>query len=130
MFHRLRGKGGPLASALNTGLFGFHPLFKTTAWAMRTRGRGKNKKPHHYEWDIGWKSAKINHSLLFFALVDLKEFEELPDVFIVPSQVISEYFETGPNENWSRARYHPEIEKISQYKNNWDILRKALETES
>ena len=27
MFHRLRGKGGPLAGALNTGLFGFHPLF-------------------------------------------------------------------------------------------------------
>lgn len=103
---------------------------KTTAWAMRTRGRGKNKKPHHYEWDIGWNSAKVNASRLFFALVDLKEFRELPDVFIVPSQVIFKYFETGPNENWKRARYHPEIEEISKYKNNWEILRKALETES
>ena len=74
---------------------------KTTIWAMRTRGRGKNKQPHHYEWDIGWGSAQLNHPLLIFALVDLKEFTELPDVFIVPSQVISEYFEAGP-EGWPR----------------------------
>ena len=58
---------------------------KTTVWAMRTRGRGKNKEPHHYEWDIGWGSAKESQCLLFYALVDLKWFSELPDVFIVPS---------------------------------------------
>ena len=98
---------------------------KTTVWAMRTRGRGENKKPHHYEWDIGWGSAQLNYPLLIFALVDLKEFTELPDVFIVPSQVISEYFEAGP-ENWSRARYHPEISDIDPYKNNWNILRSVL----
>ena len=126
----VRNVAGPdvLLSTLS-GSKGISLQVKTTRYAMRTRGRGENKKPHHYEWDIGWKSAKINHSLLFFALVDLKEYEELPDVFIVPSQVISKYFEAGP-ENWPRARYHPEIEEISQYKNNWDILRKALETES
>jgi hypothetical protein len=34
---------------------------KTTIWAMRARGRGDQKEPDHYEWDIGWSSAKINH---------------------------------------------------------------------
>ena len=99
---------------------------KTTAWAMRTRGRGKNKKPHHYEWYIGWNSAVLNNPRLFFALVDLKEFTELPDVFIVPSRVISKYFDAGP-EGWPMARYHPEISEVDRYKNNWDILKKVLE---
>ena len=126
----VRNVPGPdvLLSTLS-GSKGISLQVKTTRNAMRTRGLGKNKKPHEYQWDIGWKSAKISHSLLFFALVDLKEFRELPDVFIVPSQVIFEYFETGPNENWTRARYHPKIEENSQYKNNWDILREALKTE-
>jgi hypothetical protein len=99
---------------------------KTTIWGMRTRGRGDQKQPHHYEWDIGWGSAKINHPNLFFALVDLKEFQELPDVFIVPSGVIFGYFKGGDPEAWRRARYHPEIVEIGQYKNNWDLLKKAL----
>ena len=102
---------------------------KTTRWAIRTRGRGTNKNPHHYEWDIGWSSARQKHNLLFYALVDVKEFQELPEVFIVPSAVIAEYFRAGP-EGWPRARYHPEIELMEEYRNNWGILRDALESES
>jgi hypothetical protein len=93
---------------------------------MRTRGRGEDKKPHHYEWDIGWSSAKVNHPHLFFALVDLKNFQGLPDTFIVPSKLIFAYFEGGDPETWHRARYHPLLEEVDQYKNNWDILREAL----
>lgn len=100
---------------------------KTTAWAMRTRGRGEEKKPHHYEWDIGWSSARVNHPHLFFALVDLKDFQGLPDVFIVPSDVISKYFKGGDPKTWPRARYHPLVEDMEQYRNNWDLLKKALE---
>jgi hypothetical protein len=100
---------------------------KTTKWAMRTRGRGDEKKPHHYEWDIGWSSARVSHPHLFFALVDLQEFQALPEVFIVPSQVIFEYFTAGDPETWRRARYHPLVEEVQQYKNNWDLLKKALE---
>lgn len=94
---------------------------------MRTRGRGDEKRPHHYEWDIGWSSAKVNHAHVFFALFDLKEFQELPDVFIIPSEVIFEYFEGGDPETWHRARYHPLVEEVEQYKNSWDLLKKALE---
>jgi len=94
---------------------------KTTVWGMRERGRGDEKKPHHYEWDIGWKSARLNAPNLFFALVDLMNFDELPDVFIIPSQIIATYFQAGP-EGWPRARYHELVETLAPYKNNWSAL--------
>jgi hypothetical protein len=108
---------------------------KASDWALRTRGRGKNKKPHHYEWYVGPKSAKLAHPDLFFAFVDLKSLSgQLPDTFIIPSEVVSEYFlklkpyfDKTPNALW---RYHPKIEQIEQYKNNWDILRSYLNQKS
>jgi hypothetical protein len=109
-----------------SGSKGISLQVKTTEWAMRTRGRGDEKKPHHHEWDIGWNSAKVNSPRLFFALVDLQKFESLPVVFIVPSQVIYKYFKVGDPETWHRARYHPLIEKVQQYRNSWDLLKKAL----
>ena len=50
-----RNIAGPdvLVSKLD-GSRGLSFQVKTTAWAMRRkRGRGSNRKPHHYEWDIG-----------------------------------------------------------------------------
>jgi hypothetical protein len=98
---------------------------KATMDGLRERGRGDERKPDHYEWDIGWKSARLNSPNLFFALVDLREFAELPDVFIVPSNVIASYFQDGP-EGWPRARYHEKIEKLAPYKNNWELLGSRL----
>src|SRR6056297_2957897 len=68
---------------------------KTTSSALREKGRGKNRAAHHFEWDIGWSSARENHTLLLFALVDLKSFSSMPDIFIVPSSVIFAYFDGG-----------------------------------
>jgi hypothetical protein len=98
---------------------------KTTNDALRERGRGDERKPHHYEWDIGWKCARLNIPNLFFALVNLKNFAELPDVFIVPSNIIATYFQRGP-EGWPRARYHETVETLAPYKNNWDTIRSRL----
>jgi len=122
-----RNVAGPdlLISNLN-GSKSLSMQVKTTVWAMRTRGRGEDKKPHHCEWDIGWGSARANYKSLFFALVDLKEFTELPTVFVVPSNVIFKYFDGGDPKTWTRARYHPEIHEIEPYKNNWDLLRAEL----
>lgn len=122
-----RNVRGPdlLVSSID-GSKGLSIQVKTTIWAMRTRGRGNSKKPHHYEWDIGWPSARENHLNLFFALVDLKEFQDMPDVFIVPSAIIFKYFEGGDPNTWPRARYHPEIAEIDPYKNKWDLLETAL----
>ena len=126
-----RNVAGPdvLVSALN-GARSLALQVKSTVWAMRTRGRGGNKKPHHYEWDIGWGSAKINLPKVFFTLVDLKDFTELPDVFVVPSRIIFEYFEGSDPTEWRRARYHPEIDEIERYKNNWKLLETALKMNS
>lgn len=98
---------------------------KSTNWALRWRGRGKERKPHHCEWDIGWASAKECHDGLLFALVDLKNWEEMPDVYIVPSRVIAKYFSRGP-EGWPRARYHETIELLEPFRNAWGVLEKSL----
>ena len=102
---------------------------KTTWRALRTRGRGKDKQPHHYEWDVGERSAKLSRPGLFFAFVDLKGAgTKLPDVFIVPSKIVykafdNEYFKSGIKRRW---RWHPEVEIIDEYKNRWDMLENYL----
>ncbi len=73
---------------------------------------------------------KTNLPQLFFALVDLKDFEDLPDIFVVPSRIIFGYFEGGDPKTWPRARYHPEINEIEKYKNNWKLLETELEMKS
>jgi len=104
---------------------------KTTIWAERTRGRGMAKIPHHCEWDIGWSSADLSHASLYFALVDLKEYTGLPDVYVVPSATIQAYFDGADPAVWKRARYHPLIGDIEQYKNEagWALLSRALDAE-
>lgn len=68
----------------------------------------------------------MSHPNLFFALVDLKDFKELPDVFIVPSKTIFAYFKGGDPKTWIRARYHPLVRDVERYKNNWGALTRAL----
>jgi|SRR5579871_1217364 len=116
---------------LVSSIDGFRSLtlqVKTTMWATRTRGRGDAKRVDHYEWDIGWASARLNSPNLWFALVDLREFKELPNTFVVPSRVIFKYFEEGDPETWKRARYHPLCEAVEEYKNQWDQIKEALST--
>lgn len=100
---------------------------KTTMHATRSRGRGENKKWRHYEWDLGTKSAGLNQPGLFFAFVNLKGMkDEMPDVFIVPSQVIHDKFQKHLGKRPSRLRWHPKIEDAEPFKNNWDSLREYL----
>lgn len=98
---------------------------KTTAQAVRTRGRGLSKHRHHYEWDVGYKSAHTCRDDLFYALVDLKNFEELPDVFIVPSEFLVGWFK--PHGVLKRYRFHPLVEEVESFKNNWRIIRARLD---
>lgn len=104
---------------------------KTAMHATRSRGRGENKKWHHYEWDLGTKSARLNRPGLFFAFVNLKGMKaEMPDVFIVPSQVIHDKLQKHLDKRQSRLRWHPRIEEAEPYKNNWDILSDFLNSET
>ena len=101
-----------------------------TSWrALRTHGRGDHKHPHHYEWDVGERSANLNRPGLFFAFVDLKGGgNELPDVFIVPSEDVfrafdKPFFKSGVKRRW---RWHPKCEDAERYKNRWDLLEQYL----
>lgn len=109
---------------------------KTSSSALRMRGRGEEKAPHHYEWPVGKKAALANKPDLFFALVDLKDSEQhgrisaLPDVFIVRSTQIHDYFQNllrreGKSElaMWS---YWPLVSDIEPYRDRWDILESYL----
>lgn len=122
-----RNVGGPdLLVSDTTGARSLTIQVKTTEWASRDRGRGAARKAHHLEWDIGWGCARLDHESLFFALVDLKSFMELPDVYLVPSAVIADYFAGGDPQTWRRARYHPLIADVEPYKNNWSLLSQSL----
>jgi hypothetical protein len=90
---------------------------KTAWWALRRRGRGEQRKPHHYEWSMNWKSARLNTGNLFFAFVDLKKFTELPDIFTVPSSIVAAYYEGGDPATWIWPRYHEDVETLQPYKN-------------
>jgi hypothetical protein len=79
--------------------------------------RRPTKGPSRYEWDIGPKSARLNSPSLWFALVDLKEFKALPDIFFVPSKVMAEYFRPGMNK---RPMYKETEQNMEQYKNCFD----------
>jgi len=63
---------------------------------------------------------------LFFAFVDLKlGKEEVPDVFIVPSNVVAAYFAPRMGK-LTRYRWHPGIGQIVTYRNNWTPLEQRL----
>jgi hypothetical protein len=99
---------------------------KTALSAKRLRGRGEEKKPHHLEWNLGYKAAKMNKENLFFAFVDLdQDWDESPIVYIIPSKNIYDYCEKWVD-NVSWVRFHPEIDEVEQFKENWNLIKQAL----
>lgn len=104
---------------------------KATWYALRTRGRGNNKRPYEYQWDVGEKLAKSNHPDLFFAFVDLKRMQNKPpDVFIVPSEVIYNDFKRWFKTGLKRWRWHPKIGEADKYKNAWKIIEDRMKDKS
>lgn len=101
---------------------------KTTDNAIRTRGRGKNKVFHHYEWNLGRKFALANNPDLIMAFVDLRDMNWTPDVFVVPSTDIHYYYKQKvlPNGEPKWWRWHPLLEEANPYKNRWAILEDYL----
>jgi hypothetical protein len=107
---------------------------KTSYSALRPRGRGEDKTPHHYEWDVGKKSARVHRPDLFFAFIDLKgQSGQLPDVFIMPSKVVYDWFQgvitkhfDGNENRLKRWRFHPRISSVREFENRWDLLRQYL----
>ncbi|NOH31692.1 hypothetical protein [Vibrio mediterranei] len=103
---------------------------KSTEWAKRDRGRGDNRKLHHLEFPLGHKAARYNNENLIFTFVDLNGLdwdEEAPDVYVVPSTFIYDFCK-GWVDGAKMVRFHVRIDEASQFKNNWEPIRKALES--
>lgn len=108
---------------------------KTSTSALRFRGRGEKKKPDHYEWDVNRNAYNLQIPNLFFALVDLKgkKLDALPDVFIVPSKILSAYYQhivstyyKDDPKKWKRTMYQETVEKLEPYKNAWGTITRKL----
>ena len=107
---------------------------KTAHKALRMKGRGDKKYPYQYQWAMGQHSALHHRADLFFALVDLRGVtDKLPDVFIVPSEVVAKYFDWGYFKDPTKKRwwrYHPKHETTQSYKNNWGLLEEYLDSKT
>jgi len=102
---------------------------KTTDSAVRTRGRGKNKQPYELQFPLGSKSAKLSSRNLFFAFVDLRHLENLPeqpDVYIIPSQVVHDWCESWVD-RVPMVRLHKLISDMAPYKNQWSAITSRLD---
>jgi len=100
---------------------------KTAWYATRYKGRGEDRRPSELQWSLGYKAATTSSPNLFFAFVDLFgiEADTIPDVYIVPSKSIKSYCAPWVDKvSW--VRLHIEYEDFQQFRNNWDILLKAL----
>ena len=101
---------------------------KTTEWALRERGRGQSREPHHLEFPLGAKAANHTDERFVYAFVDLrgKSPTSVPDVYIVPSKDIQSY--CG---DWAAkvplVRWHPTIESADRYKGAWHTISQLLE---
>lgn len=100
---------------------------KSAIYAQRWRGKGDYQKVHHLEWALGKKAAKICSENLFFAFVDLKIDENVPVVYIIPSKFIFDFCKEWVDvASW--VRFHPEEIDIEEFKENWDLIKNALNT--
>jgi hypothetical protein len=100
---------------------------KTASWALCERGRGEARAPHHLDWALGRKAAKIRHEGFFLALVDLRGLapQTVPDIYLVPAAVVARECESWVDTvTW--VRFQPSVAMMAPYKNNWQPLRDAL----
>jgi len=99
---------------------------KTSAWASRTR----REVISECQWACTYVERESES--LFYAFVDLKEFNELPDIYLLPSRDVARWYRDAPSrwgikrEEWKWPRFHVEPSFIENYRNNFKPIRKAL----
>ena len=116
--------GAPVADILVTNLKGNKTIaiqVKTSNWAYRPRPR---KKDPRWEWDVGIGGTKYSSRNLYYAFVDLKDWNEggSPDVFFVKSEKVANWL----NPKWRRIMYWIMYSDKDTQPNNWNLIEKAL----
>jgi hypothetical protein len=102
---------------------------KTTENAIRYRGRGKDRKPYEYQFPLGEKYAKTLIPGLWFAFVDLKKLDGMPDVYILTSEEVVKRFE---GLEFKLYRFHRPFTEMEHFRNAWhrvesELARRELE---
>ena len=118
--------GSPAVDLLVTGPDGKEAIsiqVKTSSGARREYKR----KPENncWEWDVGKRAMTLRGKKLFYAFVDLQWAEDqvsVPDVFIVPSDVVAGNL--GPD--WSRYMFWIYDADKEKYLNQWDQITKLI----
>jgi hypothetical protein len=100
--------------------------------SLQVKTSSSARRKTYYEWPMNWTSARLNSPNLYFALVDLKRFAELPDIFIVPSTNIFAWFKKRITPTWKWAWYKPSIDELIPYRNEngFNLLLSHLQTDS
>lgn len=116
-----------LLVATPDGVSGVGVQVKATEKAGRQNKR--ESEPHEYQWDVGEKLGKHASPDLLVALVDLKEWREMPDFYLVTASLIQEHFRKFIEERGrepSRWRYHPKSSEIAHLRNDPTALLERL----
>lgn len=117
-FHATVARGAGTGTDVLAGLPG---ASDTVAIAVRTT----ECPPHRgCEWRVGKGAALAEDPDLLVALVDLKDGEELPGMWVVPSARIRDHF--ASLEEPGRYRYRPAVEELVPYENNWGLVEEHL----
>ena len=101
---------------------------KTTEWAERKRGRGTERRAHHLEFPLGHKATHHASDNLYYVFVDLRGRDPKlshPVSYIVPSTEIAAYCR-GWADTAAMVRWHPVVDVVQRYKENWDVLISQL----
>ena len=100
---------------------------KTAEKGIKEKGRGTAKKPHHIDFAVGPRSAKLNSEGLFFVFVDLKgkSHDSQPEVWVVPSTDLSNSCKTWVDKvAW--VRWQEDLAAVEKYRNAWHRITDQL----
>ena len=124
-------EGSPVVDLLASNESGSRTVaiqVKTAKSAIRKRGRGNDKKPHHLEFTLGKAAIKEEKRDLIFCFVDLKggALKDRPDVYVIPGKKLIKRYEGKDIEKHKWFRLHWSVEEMEKYKNKWEPLLDAL----
>jgi hypothetical protein len=99
---------------------------KATEYALRHRGRGEARQPHHLEFPLGHKAAKLSRPGVLFAFVDLAAGPSGgPTVYLVPSAEVSRFCAPWVD-SVPMVRFHPSVEWLAPYREAWALVAAAV----
>jgi hypothetical protein len=126
-FHATVARGGGAGADILAGLPGSTDatalMVRTTDCPTGFGGSGEGEG-RVCEWRVGKPAASADDPDAFVVLVDLRRYEGLPRVWVVPSAEIRGRFASlGENSPWI---YGPSVEELSPYEDDWDAIEHHL----